>query len=585
MRRTTILAASLCAALPAGAGAIVTEHIRPDTENRIVINIQVGADRFYDAGFFGSRAFIANVEAGHVWTGHETLSHGLITFDQHPSIDFAQRQYDGHATAVGFTMVGLGPYNPGIGYYYYQFGMAPVARLVSVAIATDWVGNTGEFNISTDTLVYGYRTPMQTGTYWAWFPGVTVSGVTVDIVNSSWGFDDPAGTAQETMIIDALAYANHQTVCLAAGNGGGPQVGGPSSGYNSISVAALTSDLSTPPYGARAWFSSTGPNDFYNPVTRQTIPRVRAAVDIAAPGTDLILAAYTGTTGSNTGGEDPFPGNPGVYYFGAAGTSFASPIVAGGAALLVDAGYFTFGGGESVDGRVVKAVLMNSAAKTADWTNNTVIDHDGVLRTTQALDWYVGAGMLDLNRAYDQYLSGTTNLPGSAGGTVADIGWDFALVSADQPNVYFFNRPFSAGETFTATLDWFVNRGFDEQTNTAFDVAFSALDLQLWTVNEGTLGRLIAESAARYNNVQHLYLSIPGDAYYAMRVVWAGDVYDVPGDTPDSEWYALAWSSVPLNNVVPAPLAAGAGAIVLLVLSARRRRSAALRVHISGASR
>lgn len=584
MRTIGLYVAAACAALSCPASAIVTEHIRPDTGSRIVINIHVGADRFYNAGFFGARAFIANVEAGHVWTGHETLSHGLITFDQHPSIDFPQRQYDGHATAVGFTMVGLGPYHEGIGYYYYQFGMAPVARLVSVAIATEWVGNSGEFLINTDTLVYGYRTPMQTGTWWAWFPGVSVSGQKVDIVNSSWGFDDPAGRAQETMVIDALAYANRQTVCLAAGNSGGPQVGGPASGYNSISVAALTSDLSYPAYSARAWFSSMGPNDFHNPVTGQTVPRARAAVDIAAPGTDLILAAYTGTTGSNTGGEDPFPGHPGVYYFGAAGTSFASPIVAGGAALLVDAGYFRFGGGQAIDGRVVKAVLMNSAAKTADWDNATVADPaTGVLRTEQALDWAVGAGMLDLNRAYDQYLSGTTNVPGAGGGRVADIGWDFGFVAAGQPNVYLFNRAFAEGETFAATLDWFVNRRLDEQTNTAFDVAFSRLDLQLWTVSGQALDRLVAESAAQYNNVQHLYLSIPRSGYYAMRVVWAGDVYDVPGDTPDSEWYGLAWWSMP-TTVIPAPLAACSAAVLFIGIVMRRRRTPA-DVHTTGRNR
>src|SRR5688500_12084210 len=60
--------------IAAPASAIVTTS-RPGSPARIVINTLVGADRFYDQGFFGDGAVMANVEAGHVWNGHETLSH------------------------------------------------------------------------------------------------------------------------------------------------------------------------------------------------------------------------------------------------------------------------------------------------------------------------------------------------------------------------------------------------------------------------------------------------------------------------------------------------------------------------------
>src|SRR4051812_46729982 len=38
-------------------------------------NQVVGATRFYDAGYTGTRALMANIEAGYIWNGHETLSH------------------------------------------------------------------------------------------------------------------------------------------------------------------------------------------------------------------------------------------------------------------------------------------------------------------------------------------------------------------------------------------------------------------------------------------------------------------------------------------------------------------------------
>jgi len=107
--------------------------------------------------------------------------------------------------------------------------------------------------------------------------------------------------AKVPMILDSLAFANHQTVCVAAGNHGSGTalVTGPATGFNVMAVGALGTDLSDPRYGYVASFSNTGPNDFYNPQTGVTTHGVRAAVSIAAPGTDLILPAYVGATGAN----------------------------------------------------------------------------------------------------------------------------------------------------------------------------------------------------------------------------------------------------------------------------------------------
>lgn len=258
--------------------SIVSTNPDPQTGSLTVINLQVGAGRFYNAGYYGFTAAIANVEAGHIWNGHEMLGN-VSTYLNDPSIDQPQRQYDFHATMVGGILAGLGPPAPGGGYYYYQFGMAPGATLWSTAIASDWVGNTGEFNITDKSFKYGYVTTMETGALRPIIPGLPIyTQRPADVINSSWGFEDPTGRATETRIIDGLAYLHHQTVVVAAGNheAGMAMVTGPAADYNTIAVGALESDTYNSVYGQVASFSNTGPNDFYNPQTGATITGVRA---------------------------------------------------------------------------------------------------------------------------------------------------------------------------------------------------------------------------------------------------------------------------------------------------------------------
>ena len=580
-----------------GSPMIVGSDIDPSNNYYYLINVMLGATRFYNNGYLGYNTQIANVEAGHVWNGQESLTN-VTSYVNDPSIDpppGGSVQYDFHATMVGFTLAGLGPPVPlpggGYSYNYYQLGTAPFAYLTSTAIATSFsTTNPGEFDISSKTFVYGYNTVMQTGVdrTFTLAPGVTVTTHRpVDVVNSSWGFDDATAAQQPTMILDALTNLGHQTVCVAAGNHDNSltaMVGGPASGFNVIAVAALTSDKDNPPYQTQASFSNAGPNDFYNPATGQTIPGVRAAVSIAAPGTDLVLAAYIGKTGSNATGAlfDPSAWPPALlsqlYFFGAAGTSFASPIVAGGAALVVDAGYQNFGTTAAIDGRTVKAVLLNSATKTPGWTNHPYLDGSGVLRTDQGLDWNVGAGALNLNKAYDQYLGGTTDVPGLGGGNVQPVGWDYGHVAKNAPNDYVITSPLQAKQTMTVTLDWFIPRYFNasataDPTTDNFapadlhDTYFDQLTVQVWKTSGGHLLSMVAESTSPYNNTDQIYFQLPSDGTYAIRVGWVGSTYDLFGTSPMADDYGLAWYIDPL----PEP-----GTLLLLGLGVpllfRRRR-------------
>ena len=76
---------------------------------------------------------------------------------------------------------------------------------------------------------------------------------------------------------------------------------------------------------------------------------------------------------------------------------------------------------------------MNSADKTQGWDNGQTANPNGLggVLTTRGLDNRVGAGRMNLNRAYDQFLSGTTDVAGMTprgDGHRPTRGWDFGQV-------------------------------------------------------------------------------------------------------------------------------------------------------------
>jgi hypothetical protein len=226
-----------------------------------------------------------------------------------------------------------------------------------------------------------------------------------------------------------------------------------------------------------------------------------------------------------------------------------------------------------VDGRVIKAILLNSADKLAGWTNNATMVN-GVLTTTQGLDYNQGAGELDLAQAYTQYLTGTDDVRGLGGGNVLPLGWDYGQVTQGTNNIYKIAVPMSGGTPFVATLDWYVDAsiiGIDSNNLLhSQDVAFDQLDLQLWKTVAGVPTVEVADAMSSYNNVDQLALYLPaGTSTYALIVAFDEKIYDLSnGSDPDSSYYGLAWSDE-FPAPEPAALAAGPG---LLVLAARRRR-------------
>lgn len=386
-------------------------------------------------------------------------------------------------------------------------------------------------------------------------------------MNGSWGYQNDTGTDVFSLTVDGMARQSRRTVVWAAGNEGPATntLRAPGTGYNGLVVGALGADTDASPYRNISTFSSRGPVDYQDPVTG-FVSGGRARVDITAPGQNLTLAFYGGTTGGNKGGTDSSNGATNFYTGQASGTSFAAPIVSGGAALLCDVGYDRFGGGDSLDATVIKTVLLNSADKPVGWSNGQTVT-GGVTQTSQGLDYTYGAGIMNLDRAFDQYTAGTTNVSGFGSGNlgfVQAIGWDLGRVSDTlSNNDYYFGDSLLGGSSFTATLNWMANRQYVSTasggTITANNLGLTDLNLQLWTVINGVPASIVAQSASLYNNTEHFSFLLPSTGNYMLRVVWAGERFDLAGNR--SEDYGVAWSAVSAPVVVPEP-----GTICLLGL-------------------
>jgi hypothetical protein len=384
----------------------------------------------------------------------------------------------------------------------------------------------------------------------------------VDVVNSSWGYADASGrTEVYAGIIDGLAHDNPTVAFVASAGNSGADVapGGPASGFNGISVGALDYNVDHD-YDHPADFSSGAPLDFYNPVTGETVSGVRAGVDVAAPGTGMVLAAYD-------------PANPeetGLYYINAAGTSFAAPMVSGGIALLKDmAKALMPGSASAMDTRVIKAVIMAGATRTAGW-NNGQHQVGAVTVTTQSLDYQVGAGLVNLDRSSAIYLNPV--LSGERGDLAISGGWDMAVVDygSDQAVSYTFVFSDSAVE-LTISLSWFSNTVYDDAVEAGYrDLWLSNLDLGLYRI-EGDDWTLIAESASIYNNTEFLRLDL-GSGEYGFKVVNNGTIFDVTssGEAGQTEVYAVAWSAVAIPE--PAVWVCLLPGVVLMAVLSRRRR-------------
>ena len=567
----TMLVGGLCAFLNP-AQALVSSLGGTNALDGIYINQAIGATAFYNQGFGGQNAIVANIEAGTIWGAHETTAGRISQTIFDPSILGTQLgQADWHATMVGHALIGSGIFTV-------QDGIAPLAQVWSGAVATAWNAApleeyTGSFSITDASFLYPYRVALQTG----------INSVRADVINSSWGYGDPAGAYAETVAIDALLRTSGTVGVFAAGNEGpgANTVGGPASGYNGITVGALTNSVTNLTYNTVADFSSRGGSDAYNPQTDVVLNGIRATVDIVAPGDNLTLAFYGGVTGGHVTGTDPTAGSGQFYIPDMSGTSFAAPIVAGAAALMVDAGK-TFGITEMTNPLVIKASLMAGATSTLGWNNGQYLDA-GVVRTSQALDLAAGAGALNLEATHGIYIGNTLLLAPSIyatdglntlgvaglGGTTAAAlsGWDLGSIASGF-NSYTITDILMAGSQFSAALTWFIERGIGADLASAEDIALSNLALELWLLDEILGNRLVGRSESPWGTTEMLRFDLMETGQYEIRVAWDGQNFNTANSPNLNTEYGLAWSLTP----VPEPYTMGMASCGMLILLLRRRR-------------
>jgi hypothetical protein len=351
-------------------------------------------------------------------------------------------------------------------------------------------------------------------------------------------------------------------------------------------VGALTNTSTRPIYDQIADFSSRGGSDAFNPVTNQTVAGIRATVDIVAPGDNLTLAFYGGVTGGHISGTDSTNGSGQFYIPNMAGTSFSAPIVAGAAALMVDAGKL-YGIEEMTNALVIKATMMASATPTQGWNNGQFTDSNQVIRTTQALDYAAGAGALNLDNAHQIYLgnsqligqsmyfssnTNTMGIEGVVGGNdLAASGWDYGQIQGGA-NLYTLAGTMQAGTQFSAVLTWYAARGLNVALDSVSDDALSNLSLELWLLDQVAGDRLVGRSEAPWSSSEMLRFAIGETGEYQMRVVWDGFTYQASPSTPTLTEYALAWSFDNSSLIAAIPETSSASLTIWASLFALRRR-------------
>lgn len=225
----------------------------------------------------------------------------------------------------------------------------------------------------------------------------------------------------------------------------------------------------------------------------------------------------------------------------AGATSFSTPLVAGAAAVLLQAGLRGDGGGDTnsaADIRTVKALLLNGAVKPDNWTNST----------SSPLDARYGAGVLNIFNSYqllaggkrgyiiaNSVSAGNPHPPTGDTGTVGILsGWDFNTNTGssfnDTVNHYYFNVTNGAANaafTATATLVW------NRQRN---QTSINNLDLFLYDCANSNL---VICSTSLVDNVEHVFVPKLAPGRYDLQVLMNAGGISLHNN---KEPYALAFA-------------------------------------------
>jgi len=419
---------------------------------------------------------------------HRSLQNAAVTFHDtgDPTPDISA-----HATAIASILFGRDPnaFNPAIGAFDYE-GIVPHAH-----------AEIYQFDHFINTNVIPQAPPA------------------AKVVSASFGDEFEWWW---TRGIEALV--EHKGLIFVAGIGNGIDALDPplypAAGANVIGVGIVDSvdaeDLATKLANfalARPEHSSYGPTG-----------NGRSKPDIIAPGNCLVAE----------------PNDPNGYAAAGDYSSFATPVVAGTIALLVQQAQLDPALAPAVSGKaqncVIKAILLNSATKLPYW-------HKGLLTTeddhSAPLDHIQGAGMVNAKAAHEQLIAGLAR-PGN----VPTAAWDKNTLRADAQShkVYRINLPQPAGKNITATAVW-NNHYSSTFPFAALTEKDADLRLELWAIDSNDPDRdyLLDYSDSRLDNVEHIYCRADAN-YTEYEIVLSINDLDEPNPTAAPQNYALAWN-------------------------------------------
>ena len=210
---------------------------------------------------------------------------------------------------------------------------------------------------------------------------------------------------------------------------------------------------------------------------------------------------------------------------------------------------------------VIKAVLMNSADKLPGWDNGQQM-MNGVITTTQALDWAMGAGRMNLNAAFSQYTTSayvtTTQGISSTGFNIAvgNVGWGYGTALLGMGNNYHLANELFAGQQVAVTLDWLRSRAWNDTLHDYVDLAQAELDLMVYRMITGGADQLVAQSVSPVSTTQELFFNLQDSGNYFIHIGYSTNLFDLSGNHA-SQNYGIAWSV----SDVPEP-----GSVLLIVI-------------------
>ncbi len=464
-------------------------------------------------GLFGAGQAVAVVDSGlssgNPATVHADFSGRVLGGTSGPGSCGHWADTNGHGTHVAGSVLGSGARsgsNPAANQYAgSQAGIAPKAGLLVWATCDDFSGLPVNPYEALWSPIYAFNTAVRTS-------------------NNSWGTANSAG-AYTTFTRETDRFVSDyfdMAIVFAAGNDGNDQdvdgvsdmgtVMAPSTAKNVITVGAsenLRASGGYNPGGPCASYGECWPNKFMLPPLagdrlsnhpdgmvafsgRGPTRSGRLKPDIVAPGTNIVSAQSEMTANTGWGVFNP-------YYQFQGGTSMASPLVAGGVAVVRE--FFQVGYNHSATAALVKATLLNGAWDMSPGQYGAGAQQDVWRRP----DIHQGWGTMDLSRT----------LVGSP--TRAHTFWEVypGLQTGQQWQSEVFVA--AAGSELRVQLVWIDKPGM-EATHGAL---VNDLDLEV-VAPDGSLhygfAGLVGQQRDRYNNAEGVRLAAAAAGRHVVRV-------------------------------------------------------------------